>query len=86
MVPYLGWAQEVDQTAPSWLWRGGVSCCTGVSCCGDLLRRDLPFQGFCETVLVTFDFEDFDRLVGGAGCEAPAVVVEDCIVLLVGRD
>jgi hypothetical protein len=32
-------------------------------------------------VLVAFYFEDFDCFVGGAGCEAAAVVVEDCVVL-----
>jgi hypothetical protein len=25
MLPYFGWAQETDQTAPSWLLSAGVS-------------------------------------------------------------
>jgi hypothetical protein len=30
---------------------------------------------------IAFYFEDLDGFIGGAGCEAAAVVVEDCIVL-----
>jgi hypothetical protein len=30
---------------------------------------------------IAFYFEDLDGAVRGAGCEAAAVVVEDCIVL-----
>jgi hypothetical protein len=31
---------------------------------------------------IAFYFEDLDGAVRGAGCEAAAVVVEDCVVLL----
>jgi hypothetical protein len=30
--------------------------------------HDLPFECFCKAVLVAFDLEDLDRLVGGACC------------------
>lgn len=36
---------------------------------------DIPTQRFCEFVVLAFDFEDLDCFVGGAGCEAAAVVV-----------
>ena len=29
-------------------------------------RQDLPFECFCEAVLVALDLEDLDGLVGGA--------------------
>jgi hypothetical protein len=32
-------------------------------------------------VRIAFYFEDLDGFIGGAGCEAAAVVVEDCVVL-----
>lgn len=41
----------------------------------------LPFECFCETVLVALDLEDLDGLVGGACRQSSAVVVEYCIVL-----
>ena len=42
----------------------------------------MPFECFGEAVLVALDLEDFDGLVGGAGRQSSAVVVEDGIVLL----
>jgi hypothetical protein len=30
--------------------------------------HNLPFECFCETMLVAFDLEDLDRLIGGACC------------------
>lgn len=46
------------------------------------LGGHLPFECFCQAVLVAFNLEDLDGLVGGAGCQSSAVVVEDSIVLL----
>ncbi len=40
----------------------------------------VPFQCFCESVLVPIDLEDLDCFVRGAGCEAAAIVVEDGVV------
>jgi hypothetical protein len=37
-------------------------------------------------VLIALDLEDLDGLVGGACGQSSAIVVEDGIVLLVGRD
>lgn len=42
----------------------------------------MPFECFRQAVLVAVDFEHFDRLVGGACCQSSAVVVEDCVVLV----
>jgi hypothetical protein len=42
----------------------------------------LPFECFCQAVLVAFNLEDLDGLVRGACCQSSAVVVEDSIVLL----
>lgn len=44
-------------------------------------RGWVPFERVEEAVVVTVHFEDFDGAVRGAGCEAPAVVVENCVVL-----
>jgi hypothetical protein len=44
--------------------------------------HNLPFECFCETMLVAFDLEDLDRLIGGACCQSSAVVVKDGVVLL----
>ena len=80
MVPYLGWAQETHQTAPSWL----LGCVRDV-CLLSYWRAmggHLPFECFGQTVLVAFNLEDLDRLVRGACCQSSAVVVEDSIVLL----
>ena len=44
----------------------------------------VAFEGFGQAVLIAVYFEDLDCAVGGAGCEAAAVVVEDCIVLFAG--
>ena len=66
MVPYLGGAQETHQTAPSWLRgsvREGIEWCARVWTAG---RQDLPFESFCEAVLVALDLDDLDGLVGGA--------------------
>lgn len=46
---------------------------------------DLPFECFCEAVLIALDLEDLDGLVGGAGGQSATVVVEDGIVLLGGE-
>jgi hypothetical protein len=43
----------------------------------------VSFERFRVPVGVAFNVEDGDRFVGGAGCEAAAVVVEDGVVLLV---
>jgi len=40
----------------------------------------VAFECFGELVGFAFYFEDLDGLVGGAGCEAAAVVIEYCIV------
>ena len=39
-------------------WCGMRACMAG--------RQDLPFECFCEAVLVALDLEDLDGLVGGA--------------------
>jgi hypothetical protein len=44
----------------------------------------VSFERFSVPVGVAFDVEDGDGFVGGAGCEAAAVVVEDGVVLLGG--
>ena len=62
MVPYLGCAQETHQTAPSWLWKR--SDCDPTSVCA--MPLDLPFKCFCQTVLVAFNLEDLNRLIGRA--------------------
>lgn len=41
----------------------------------------MPFECFQWAVLVAVDFEELDRLVGGAGRQSLAVVVEDRVVL-----
>jgi hypothetical protein len=41
----------------------------------------VAFERLDEPVRFVLDFENFDGAVGGAGCEAPAVVVEDGVVL-----
>ena len=58
MVPNFGWAQEMDQIAPSWLrevlvrvrgrksWEGG-----------------LPSQGLAQVVCLSLDLEDLDGAV-----------------------
>jgi hypothetical protein len=79
MVPYLGWAHETHQTAPSWLF-GMLEVC--LLSCWCAMGGHLPFECFGQAVLVAFNLEDLDRLVGGACCQSSAVVVEDSIVLL----
>ena len=43
--------------------------------------QDLPFESFCEAVLVGLNLEDLDGLVGGACGQSSPVVVEDGVVL-----
>lgn len=90
MLPYLGWAQETHQTAPSCLlarWdyisslRFAAICVC--SCRGAF--ADSPLERFRQPLSVTLDFEDLDRAVGRAGGEAAPVVVEDSIVLEPGH-
>jgi hypothetical protein len=42
---------------------------------------DVPFQSFGQAMCFPLYFEDLDRAVGRASRKAPAVVIEDCIVL-----
>jgi hypothetical protein len=78
MLPYFGCAQETHQTAPSWLERGLVFVRGGR---GDGEGGEVPFQCLGQSVRIAFYFEDLDCAIRRAGCEAAAVVIEDCIVL-----
>lgn len=44
-------------------------------------RALMPLECFCQAMLLPLNFEDLNGLVGRAGCESSAVVVEDCVVL-----
>ena len=41
----------------------------------------MPAQGVGETMLLAFNFEDFNSLVGGASGKAATVVIEDSMML-----
>jgi hypothetical protein len=97
MLPYFGCAQETDQTAPSCLfyaeslagsrtWGKGEIGGDGQEMSGVLKQSNrtsvsVPFQCFCQSMCLSLYLEDLDSAVRGAGRQASAVVVEDCVVL-----
>ncbi len=44
-------------------------------------KGGVPFEGLRKAMRFALDLEDLDSLIGGAGCEASSIVIENCIVL-----